>query len=151
MMKNGINVCLGTDGPASNNNLNMFEEMHIAAILNKSVEKDTTVLPAFEVLKMATTNGAKALGIDNLVGTLEVGKKADIIVIDLDKPHMYPRHNFLSSLVYSASGSDVVTVIVDGQVLYKDYKFTKLNLKEIYTNAEKESKLLIGEQKKYDE
>jgi len=150
MMKNGINVCLGTDGSASNNNLNMFEEMHIAAILNKSVEKDTTVLPAFEVLKMATINGAKALGIDNLVGTLEVGKKADMIVIDLDKPHMYPRHNFLSSLVYSASGSDVVTVIVDGKVLYKDYKFTNINLKEIYINAEKESKLLIGEQKKHD-
>lgn len=148
MMKNGINVCLGTDGPASNNNQDMFEEMHIAAILNKSVESDSTVLPAFEVLKMATINGAKTLGIDNLVGTLEVGKKADMIVIDLDKPHMYPRHNFLSALVYSASGSDVATVIVDGKVLYKDYKFIKLNLKEIYKNAEKESQLLAGGKKR---
>ncbi len=144
MKKAGINVALGTDGPASNNNQDMFEEMHLAAILNKSVAGDTTFLPAYEVLEMATINGAKALGIDHLVGTLEAGKQADLILIDLEKPHLHPHFNLLSLLVYSASSADVKTVIVDGKILYDDYKFMDMDLKTIYREATKYSKVLTG-------
>jgi 5-methylthioadenosine/S-adenosylhomocysteine deaminase len=144
----GINIALGTDGPSSNNKQDMFEEMHLAGILNKSVAGDTTFLPAFEVLEMATINGAKALGIDHLVGTLEVGKKADLIIINLDSPNMRPRHNIMSSLVYSANSADVMTVMIDGRVVYKDGQFLTLNLRKIMDNAEKEAQLLVSEQKK---
>jgi 5-methylthioadenosine/S-adenosylhomocysteine deaminase len=113
----GVNVCLGTDGPASNNTLDMFETMKVAALLQKLTYHDPTVLSAYEVLKMATINGAKALRIADAVGSLEVGKKADIILIDFNKPHLKPLHNVFASIVYSARGSDVDTVIVDGKVL----------------------------------
>jgi 5-methylthioadenosine/S-adenosylhomocysteine deaminase len=144
MKKAGINVALGTDGPSSNNNQDMFEEMHLAAVLNKSVAGDTTFLPAYEVLEMATINGAKALGIDHLVGSLEEGKQADLILLDLEKPHLYPHFNLMSMLVYSASSSDVKTVIVDGKILYDDYKFTNMDLKTIYREATKYAKVLTG-------
>ncbi len=144
MLKKGINVALGTDGPSSNNNQDMFEEMHLAALINKTISNDTTVLPAFEVLKMATVNGAKALRIDDEVGTLEVGKKADIILIDIKKPHSYPHHNLISSLVYSANSSDVDTVIVNGKILYQDRKFKTLEIEEIYKNVEKYSEMMTG-------
>jgi len=137
LLKAGVNVCLGTDGSSSNNNLNMFEEMNLAALVNKAVGGDTTVVPAFTALQMATINGAKALGIDHLVGTLEVGKRADLILIDLDKPHFYPRHNLLSSLVYSAQASDVETVIVDGKVVMEDYELKTIDLKKVYVEVEK--------------
>ena len=143
MSRKGINIALGTDGPSSNNNQDMFEEMHIAAILNKSIEKDSTVLPAFEVLQMATINGAKALGIENLVGTLEIGKKADIILIDLKKPNIYPPNNLISALVYSVNSSDVKTVIVDGKIIFENYKFKKIDLNEIFEQSLKYSKCLI--------
>ena len=144
MLKKGINVALGTDGPSSNNNQDMFEEMHLAALINKAISNDTTVLPAFEVLKMATINGAKALRIDDEVGTLEVGKKADIIMVDINKPHSYPHHNLISSLVYSANSNDVDTVIVNGRILYQNREFKTLDIEEIYKKIEKHCKKLQG-------
>ncbi|MBN2260803.1 MAG: amidohydrolase [Clostridiales bacterium] len=145
MMKKGINVALGTDGPSSNNNQDMFEEMHLAALVNKVISNDTTVLPAYEVLKMATVNGAKALRVDNIVGTLEVGKHADIILVDIHNPHMYPHHDLIASLVYSASSSDVDTVIVDGKILYQNKKFLTIDIETVYKKAQKASERLTGD------
>jgi len=126
MLTMGINVALGTDGPSSNNNQDLFEEMHLAALVNKGYEENPTVLRAYEVLQMATINGARALGIEEKVGTIEVGKKADLIMIDLKAPHLNPRNNLLSSLVYSVSSSDVVLTMVEGKVLYREGEFLTL-------------------------
>jgi 5-methylthioadenosine/S-adenosylhomocysteine deaminase len=118
MHRAGINVSLGTDGTASNNNLDMFESMKFAALLQKFSTNDPTVLPAGEVLGMATVNGAQALGID--AGAVEVGKLADLILVDLRSPAFSPNHNLTSNLVYSANGSCVDTVICDGKLLMRD-------------------------------
>lgn len=122
MQKEGINVCLGTDGAASNNNLNMFKDLNIASLLSKGLNLEPVATTAYETLEMATINGAKALGLEDLIGTLEVGKEADIILIDFNKPHLKPKNNVISSLVYSAFGSDVDTVIVKGNVLMENRK-----------------------------
>lgn len=122
MQKEGINVCLGTDGAASNNNLNMFKDLNIASLLSKGLNLEPIATTAYETLEMATINGAKALGLEDLIGTLEVGKEADIILVDFNKPHLKPKNNVISSLVYSASGSDVDTVIVKGNVLMENRK-----------------------------
>ena len=114
----GVNLCLGTDGSASNNNLNMFEEMHIAALIHKGYGKDPKSMPAGRVIKMATENGAKALGFEN-TGRIQPGYKADIILIDVDKPHICPVHDIKSAAVYSFQAGDVDTVMVDGNLLLK--------------------------------
>ncbi|MEE9115624.1 MAG: amidohydrolase [Thermoplasmata archaeon] len=118
MLQAGINVSLGTDGTASNNNLDMFESMKFAALLQKFSTNDPTVLPAGEVLGMATAKGAEALRID--AGVVKVGKLADLILVDLRSPAFNPNHDFTSNLVYSANGSCVDTVICDGKVLMLD-------------------------------
>jgi len=133
----GVNVCLGTDGPASNNTLDMFETMKVAALLQKLTYLSPMVLPAYEVLKMATVNGAKALGIQSETGSLEVGKKADIILVDLSRPHLKPLHNIYSSIIYSARGSDVDTVIVDGKILMKNRQVKTLDEQAVMQKAEK--------------
>ncbi|MGB9854839.1 MAG: amidohydrolase, partial [Candidatus Bathyarchaeales archaeon] len=112
-----VNVALGTDGPASNNTLDMFETMKVGALLQKLVYLNPEALSAYEVLRMATLNGAKALKLEKSIGSLEVGKKADIILIEFSKPHLKPLHDIYASIVYSAHGSDVDTVIVDGKIL----------------------------------
>ncbi|OYT41646.1 MAG: hypothetical protein B6U86_01975 [Candidatus Altiarchaeales archaeon ex4484_43] len=118
MRNSGISVSLGTDGCASNNNLDMFEEMKIAAITQKGFAKDPTVMPAMEVLKIATINGGKALGLN--IGEIKEGYLADIILIDLKRPELTPRHNLISNLVYSASGSCVDTTICNGEILMQN-------------------------------
>ncbi|MEE9223607.1 MAG: amidohydrolase [Thermoplasmata archaeon] len=118
MLQAGINVSLGTDGTASNNNLDMFESMKFAALLQKFSTNDPTVLPAGEVLGMATAKGAEALRID--AGVVKVGKLADLILVDLRSPAFNPNHDLTSNLVYSANGSCVDTVICDGKVLMLD-------------------------------
>ena len=133
----GVNVSLGTDGPASNNSLDMFETLKIAALLQKLAYQNPTVMPAYEVLKMATINGAKALGIGESMGSLEVGKKADIVLIDLSKPHLKPLHNIYANIVYSARGSDVDTVIVDGKILMENRQVKTLDEQAIMEKAEK--------------
>ncbi len=130
MLKKELTVGLGTDGCASNNNLDLFKEMDTAAKLGKIATLDPVSTGAAAVLKMATIGGAKVLGLDKEIGTLEVGKKADIITIDLKKPHLVPLYNPLSTIVYSASGSDVKDVIVNGKVLMKDRTFTGLDAEE---------------------
>lgn len=135
MLEAGINVGLGTDGAASNNNLNMFEEMSLAALINKGLEEDAQVVPAYQALKMATINGAKALGLNQWVGTLEVGKKADIILIDLNKPHFYPRFKVIPALVYAAQAQDVRTVICNGEILMRDYLLQTMDEKTVMDEA----------------
>lgn len=144
MLKLGVNVSLGTDGSSSNNNLNMFEEIHLASIVNKAVNMDAVSVPAITALKMATINGAKALRWDKEIGSIEIGKKADIILIDMDKPHLYPRHNIISSLAYSVQGSDVDTVIVDGKIIMEKREIKTLDVEKIMYNAEKAAKDLVN-------
>ena len=133
----GVNVSLGTDGPASNNSLDMFETLKIAALLQKITYQNPKVMPVYEVLKMATINGAKALGRGENVGSLQVGKKADIILVDLSTPHLKPLHNIYASLVYSARGSDVNTVIVDGKILMENRHVKTLDEQAVMEKAEK--------------
>lgn len=144
MLKKGINVALGTDGASSNNNLNMFEEIHIASIVNKAVNMDAVSVTAKDVLKMATINGARGLNWDKEIGSIEVNKKADIILIDMDKPHLYPLHNVISALAYSAQGSDVDTVIIDGNIVMEKREIKTLDVERIKYNAERTSINLIS-------
>lgn len=143
MLKRGIPVALGTDGSSSNNNLNMFEEINLAALVNKAVNNDAISVPAISALKMATINGAKALQWDKEMGSIEVGKKADMILIDTDKPHLYPHHNIISSIAYSAQASDVDTVIVDGKIIMEKREIKTLDVEKIKFMAEKHAQDLI--------
>ena len=127
LLEQGVNVSLGTDGAASNNNLNLFEEMHLAALLQKWLRRDAEALPAREVLRMATIRGAEALRLDSTIGSLEVGKQADVIVIDAARPHLAPRHDPVALLVYSAQAADVCTVLVDGRILMEDRELLTLD------------------------
>lgn len=136
MLELGINVALGTDGSSSNNNLNLFEEMHLAALLAKGFSGDTTAVPAETALRMATINGAKALGIDHLVGSIEVGKCADVILVDMEQPHCYPKYHSPSNLVYSSQASDVDTVFVNGEMLMEGRKLLTIDFKEIAAKAQ---------------
>lgn len=143
-MKNaGLTIALGTDGPASNNSLDMFNEMKTAGILHKGVTKDPAALDAKEVLKMATINGAKVLGIDKLVGSIEIGKRADIVVIDTDSIHMTPMYDPYSHLVYSAKGSDVDTVIIDGKLVMQNKKLINIDETTLKKKVTKLSKEII--------
>lgn len=131
MVRMGLTVGLGTDGCASNNNLDLFQEMDSAAKLGKVFTLDPVSMGAETVLKMATSWGAKILGLEKEIGTIEVGKKADIIVLDLQSPHLVPLYNPLSAIVYSANGADVKDVIVNGKILMKDRTFRTLDPDEI--------------------
>lgn len=131
MIEEGILIGLGTDGCASNNNLDLFEEMDKAAKLQKVSTDNPVSLKATTALKMATTWGAHVLGLGDEIGTLEAGKKADIIVIDLEKPHLTPFYHPASSLVYAANGSDVRDVVVNGKILVRDRRVLPVDPDEI--------------------
>lgn len=118
MRKAGLNISLGTDGCASNNNLDMFESMKFAALLQKFSSNDSTMMPANETFRLATANGAQALGFD--AGVVEVGKLADLILVDTRLPSFHPNHDLISNVVYSANGSCVDTVICDGKILMRE-------------------------------
>ena len=120
-MELGVNVALGTDGCASNDNLDMFEEMHLCSLVHKGLAKDPTVLSAWDVIEMATKNGAKALGMDD-TGEIAVGKKADLCVVDLDRPHLTPCLDIPNLVVNSMHASDVVMTVVNGKVVYEKAK-----------------------------
>ena len=126
----GVNVALGTDGASSNNNLNMFEEINLAALIHKGANHNPLLINAMESLKMATVNGAAALGTDNL-GAIKEGAKADVILIDMDKPHLMPVHNVVSSLAYSVQGSDVCLTMVDGVILYENGEFKTIDKEKV--------------------
>lgn len=117
MVEAGINVSVGTDGPSSNNDLDMWEEMRTASFLHKLSTGNPTVLPAYRVLEMGTVNGARAIGMEDRIGRLREGMLADVIVLDIEKPHMYPQYDIVANLVYCAKASDVETVIVGGDIV----------------------------------
>jgi len=126
-------VGLGTDGAASNNSLDMFETMKICALLQKAHRWDATVLDAQKTLDLATIEGARALGLQADIGSIEVGKKADIIMLDMQSPNLNPirgKENVVSDLVYSASPANVATTIVDGQLLMSNRQLLTVNLQQ---------------------
>ncbi len=131
MLDAGINVALGTDGASSNNILNMFEEMRLAAMIARGNNGDANAISPKEIFKMATINGAKFQGrLDT--GAIKLGNKADLVVLDFDKPHLTPCYDVLTNIVFAAQGSDVVLTMVDGEVLYRDGKFKTIDIEKVY-------------------
>ena len=130
LLKEGICVGLGTDGCASNNDLDIFLEMDTAAKLHKVNTFDPTVMDAGTVLRMCTVEGARALGLGNITGSIEPGKKADVIVVDIHKPHLTPMYNPGSHLVYSAKGSDVTTSIINGKPVMEDGRLLTIDVEK---------------------
>lgn len=143
MFKAGITVSLGTDSPCSNNTADMFESMKVTAILHKGINKNPAIIPAKQVLEMATLNGAKALAWDNEIGSIEENKKADLVIIDFNKPHLHPVYNEISHLVYAAKAADVETVIINGEVIMQDRQFTKINLEKIMQEVKETKEKLL--------
>src|SRR5437867_3926803 len=137
MLTLGISVSLGADGAACNNRLDMFTEMRTAALLQKALH-GPEVLPAARALRMATIDGARALGLENEIGSIEVGKCADVIVVDLNGSHSIPAADAISALVYSASASDVRASIIDGNVVMRDRKLMTLNELSVIQDANRE-------------
>jgi 5-methylthioadenosine/S-adenosylhomocysteine deaminase len=131
----GINVALGTDGPASGNDLDLWLAMRLAGYGQKNVTGDPTVLPAHEIVRMATINGARALGIDHLVGSLEVGKRADIVVLDADSPSLTPAFDPHVAVAASAGRGDVLHVIVDGHLVVRDRTALTIDAADALTAA----------------
>jgi 5-methylthioadenosine/S-adenosylhomocysteine deaminase len=130
MLEKGVVVGLGTDGCASNNNLDMFGEMDTAAKLEKSARLDPTVMSARTVLRMATCDGAKVLGMEAQTGSLAAGKKADIAIIGLNRPHLTPLYNEYSHLVYAVGGADVDTVLINGKIVMREGKLLTVDEQE---------------------
>ena len=131
-VKAGVNLCLGTDGPASNNTQNMFREMSLLSLIHKGITEDPTALSAQEVLAAVTVNAAKALKMEGKLGIIKEGALADLIFIDLLSPSLYPHNNIVSSLCYSASGSEVSDVIINGKFVLKDRKLLTIDLTEAF-------------------
>ena len=136
MQKRGLNVSLGTDGVSSNNSLDMFEEVKMCSLLQKSITRDASALPAPEALKIATVNGAFAQGRENETGRLAVDFDADIIMLDLSVPNLNPCHQEIDTIVYSASGKDVIMTMVMGKILYENGIYYTLDLEKIYYELE---------------
>ena len=135
LLEKGVNVALGTDGSASNNALDMFREMYLASVLPKVKHNDASAMDARDVLHMATTGGAMAMGL-NECDTLAIGKKADIIMIDMHRPNMQPLHNIAKNIVYSASKDNVKMTMINGKILYENRKFlVDEDIEEIYRKS----------------
>ncbi|HSE33607.1 MAG TPA: 5'-deoxyadenosine deaminase [Pyrinomonadaceae bacterium] len=142
LLKRGISVSLGADGAACNNRLDMFSEMRLAALLQKTLHGPDT-LTAETVLRMATVEGARALGEQDALGTLEAGKRADVIVVRLDEPHVTPRTDLISTLVYATQATDVDTVIIDGELVMLDRKLLTIDEAETIVAANREKAELL--------
>jgi 5-methylthioadenosine/S-adenosylhomocysteine deaminase len=143
MLEENITVSLGTDSPCSNNTADMFETMKTAAILHKGINKNPTLLPAEKILEMATINGAKALSWDDEIGSIAVGKKADLIIINIKKPHLSPLHNETSHMVYATKASDVETVIINGKIIMENRTPKTLKIEKVMAFAEKAKNSLL--------
>lgn len=135
MLENDINICIGTDSAASNNSLNLFSDMNATALIHKGTNEDAQAVNAFEVFKAATINGAKALCLNT--GQIKEGKAADLAILNLNCPGLRPTNNLMSALSYSANGSEVETVIIDGEIVMENRKLCFIDEAEIYENAEK--------------
>ena len=149
LLEAGATVGLGTDSNMTNNDLDPFEEMRLAALAQKQVRRDPTVLPAEQVLRLATAGSARVLGLADLVGSLEVGKAADLAVVDLGAAHLHPLFtegggNVVEQLVWAAHGSDVRHTVVDGRVLMEDRRLLTLDLDEVVDLADREARHLLA-------
>ena len=142
LLRLGVTVGLGTDGCASNNNLDLLSEVDMAAKLHKVNSLDPTVMDALTVLRMVTCEGAKALGLSDRIGTLEEGKKADLIIVDTHRPHLTPMYNPYSHLVYAARGSDVTHSIINGTLVMEDRRLLTLDLRDVMRRAEEKAMLV---------
>jgi 5-methylthioadenosine/S-adenosylhomocysteine deaminase len=143
LLEEGVSVSLGADGAACNNRLDMFTEMRTAALLQKALH-GPEVLPANQVLRMATIDGARALGLDAEIGSLEVGKRADVAVVSLDRLHTSPEAEIVSSLVYAAEAGDVRSVVIDGRVVMGDRELLSIDERETVAEANEQAELLLA-------
>lgn len=135
MLSKGLTVGLATDGAASNDNLDMFEAMRAALMLHRVTTLDPSIISPQKVLEMATIDAAKTLGLDREIGSIEIGKNADLTIVDMRKPHLQPVWDLVSNLVLCANGADVDTVIVDGEILMKRRKLTRLNESDVMSKS----------------
>jgi len=135
MLASGVNVALGCDGGPSNNDYDLIREMKLAAIIHKAVTNDPLIVPAETVLEMATINGARALGLEREIGSLEAGKKADLVVLDFERLHTTPSLNPISTLVYAATGGEVDMVVVDGQIVVEQGQLLTMDEEEVMEQA----------------
>lgn len=136
MLEKGVNVCLGTDGAASNNCLNMFHELSLLTLIHKGTGRTPQCVSAKEGFRIATINGAKALGLEKEIGSIEVGKKADLAILDLNTPSLTPRNNLIAGLSYSANGSEVDTVIINGQITMEGRKILTMDEQQVYSKIQ---------------
>lgn len=144
MLSAGLTVGLGSDGPASSNNHSLFQAMKVAALLQKGVHRDPTMMTAEKVLEMATIDGARAIGLDHLVGSLEPGKRADVVVVSTDHPAMTPVHHPVSSLVYSALGHEVSDVFIDGEPVLRQGQLTRVSEKAVLARSQQAARSLAA-------
>jgi 5-methylthioadenosine/S-adenosylhomocysteine deaminase len=145
LLEAGAVVGLGTDGASSNNNLDMMEEMRSAALLQKVATGDPLVMPSFASLQMATAGGARAIGLAGDIGMLKPGLKADLILVNFHRPHLYPRHDDYAHLVYAAHSADVDTVLIDGRVVMEGRRVLTVDEEEVMANAERCARRLVGD------
>ena len=143
MLERGVSVSLGADGAPCNNRLDVFTEMRTAALLQK-VSRGAEALPAAHVLRMATADGARALGLGGEIGSLEVGKRADITVLDLERIHTTPRPEVVSAIVYAAEAADVRTVLIEGRLVLQDGELKTVAEREVIEEAREQQRLLTG-------
>lgn len=149
MLEKGINVCLGTDGAASNNCLNMFHELSLLTLIHKGTGKTPQCVSAKEGFRIATINGARALGLEKEIGSIEVGKKADLAILDLNTPSLTPRNNLIAGLSYSANGSEVDTVIINGQITMENRRILTMNEQLVYRKIQQIIERMGLDKKKY--
>jgi len=131
MLRAGVRLGLGTDGAASNNELDLLAEVQLAALLHKGVRLDPLAVPALAALEMATIGGARALRLDHLVGSLEPGKRADVVIVELDEDNLVPLYDVVSHLAYAVEAADVRTVLVDGRLMVRDGRLVTADGAEI--------------------
>jgi 5-methylthioadenosine/S-adenosylhomocysteine deaminase len=147
LMAAGVNVALGTDGAGSNNDMDMKAVVRLSALLQKHHARDAQALAGDMPLRLATANGARAMGFGES-GVLAPGRPADLVLFDLDKPHLYPRHDVAANLVHAARASDVTLVVVDGRVVYRDGELLTLDEEKIKAEAERRAKRMVGQSMK---
>ena len=143
LLRSNVNVGLGTDGAPCNNTNDLLQEMKLAGIIHKAASYDPTIVSAEQVLEMATINGAKALGLQDSIGSLEVGKKADFVAIDMRRVHLQPYFSPVSAVVYSVTGRDVEMVVVDGKQVVVGGKLTTMSEEEVWREAEKRAHEIV--------
>ena len=143
ILRKNINLCIGTDGTASNNTLNMFRELGLLSLIHKGIEHDPAALPAETAVRAATVNAAKALHMEERLGVIREGACADLIFLDLREPSLFPGNNILSSLCYSANGSEVESVMIDGKFVMRNREMLTIDTEQVYYEVQKAADLYL--------